>query len=263
MARAARDEVIETARSYLAALVSHDAASARLAPEVRRIDCGRLAASGADALRRILLREPVAATSGERWLVDGGHGVVFYDLEHDPARGAGPRETWLPVYVGERFDVQGGAIREIEVVWWGDAARAPRPERPRRDAPPHEAPPREALLAACRAYLDALVSHDAGAVPLAADAWRIENGRDTGGSGPAIARSLESPVMKAVGGIDDVTWFSEGDQAAAFYTLRIQAGERAGRCRIAERFRVRAGELVEIEAVVSNPVWEQRIGDVG
>jgi hypothetical protein len=258
MALAARNEVVETARSYLAALVSHDAESARLAPEVRRIDCGRVAADGAEALRRILRREPVAATSGERWLVDGEQGVLFYDLEHDPARtggGHGPRETWMPVYVGERFHVRDGSIREIEVVYWGDAARSPRPERPSRAGVSHATPPREALLAACRAYLDALLSHEAGAVPLAADAWRVENGRDTGDSGAAIARSLESAVMKMVAGIDDVAWFAEGDQAAAFYTLRIRAGERSGRCRIAERFRVRAGELVEIEAVVSNLVW--------
>ena len=258
MANAARDEVIESAQSYLAALVSHDAESARLAPDVHRIDNGEPTAAGADALRAILRREPVASTSAKRWLVDGEQGVVVYDLAHDPARRegrSGPADTWMPAYVGERFRVRDGRIHEIEVVYWGDAARKPRPKRPEPSRTPRAETSREALLAACRAYLAALVSHEASAVPLAADAWRVENGADTGATGAAIATSLESPVMKAVAGIEDVSWFAEHDQAASFYTLRVQAGERRGSCRIAERFRVRDGELIEIEAVVSNPVW--------
>lgn len=254
----AREEVVETARSYLRALVSHDAESARLAPGVRRIDNGKPTASGAEALRAILRREPVASTSRERWLVEGEQGVVFYDLEHDPARAkgeSGPADTWMPAYVGERFHVKGGEIQEIEVVWWGDTAKKPRPERPEHTRAAHREAPREAVLAACQAYLEALVSHVASGVPLAADAWRVENGVDTGASGEAIAKSLESPVMKTVAGIEDVSWFAEGEQAAAFYTLRVQAGERRATCRIAERFRVRDGELIEIEAVVSSPLW--------
>jgi hypothetical protein len=258
MASTARDALIETAQSYLAALVSHDAESARLAPGVRRIDNGKPSAAGAEALRAILRREPVGSTSGERWLVDGEQGVVFYDLAHDPARAegrSGPAESWMPVYVGERFQVRGGQIHEIEVVYWGDTARKPRPQRPAPSRAPRAETPRDVLLAACRAYLAALVSHEASRVPLAPDAWRVENGANSGASSAAIASSLESPLMKAVAGIDDVTWFAERDQAASFYTLRVQAGERRGSCRIAERFRVRDGELVEIEAVVSNPVW--------
>ena len=50
MSNAARDAHIETARSYLSALVSHDADSARLTPDVRRINNGKLAVEGADAI---------------------------------------------------------------------------------------------------------------------------------------------------------------------------------------------------------------------
>jgi hypothetical protein len=258
MPPASRDSVIETARSYLAALVSHDAESARLAPSVRRLDQGRVAAEGAEALRAILRREPVAETSGERWIVDGEQGIVFYDLEHDQAAGEGkrgPREKWMPVYVGERFAVRDGAITEIEVVYHGDAGRAPRPERPAPKRKARAATPRERVLAACQAYLDALVRHDASAVPLAADCWRVENGADTGSSGEAIAKGLESPIMQTVAGIDDVRWYVDGAAAAAFFTLRVQAGERRATCRIAERFRVRDGDLIEIESVVSSPEW--------
>ncbi|MEN8159907.1 MAG: hypothetical protein ABFS41_07540 [Myxococcota bacterium] len=253
-----QEAVIETARSYLAALVSHEAESARLAPGVRRLDNGKVAVEGAETLRGILRREPVAETSAERWIVDGTQGIVFYDLEHDAAAAEGkrgPREKWMPVYVGERFEVRDGAITEIEVVYHGDAARAPRPARPAPQRPARAATPRAGVLAACQAYLDALVSHAASAVPLAADCWRVENGADTGSSGEAIAKGLESPVMQTVAGIDDVRWYADGDQAAAFFTLRVQAGERRATCRIAERFRVRDGELIEIESVVSSPEW--------
>ncbi len=255
----ARDAAIETARRYLAALVHHDAASVPLAPEVRRINNGELGAEGADALRAILRREPVAETSAERWLVDGEQAIVFYDLEHDAGAGAGkpgPREKWMPVYVGERFAVRDGRIAEIEVVYFGDAARKPRPERPAPRRTARAATPRPQVVGACQAYLDALVSHDARAVALAADCWRVENGGDTGSSGEAIAKGLESPVMQMVAGVDDVRWYVEGDEAAAFFNLRIQAGERRGSCRIAERFRVRDGELIEIESVVSSPVFD-------
>jgi len=253
-----REARIDPARRYLRALVSHDAASVPLAPGVRRTNNGSLGADGDGAIREILAREPVAETSGERWLVDGEQVVVFYDLAHDAGAAEGrpgPREGWLPVYVGERFAVRGGRIAEIEVVFVADAARKPRPERRPPERPARAPTPRAGVLAACQAYLDALVSHDASGVPLAPDCWRIENGADTGGSGGAIAEGLEAPIMQMVAGVDDVRWYVEGDEAAAFFLLRIQAGERRGTCHIAERFRVRDGELIEIESVVSSPTW--------
>ena len=253
-----RDSVIETAQSYLTALVHHDAGSARLAKEAHRTNNGKRAAEGAEALRAILRREPVAETRAERWIVDGEQALVFYDLEYDAGAGEGkpgPREKWMPVYVGERFEVRGGEITEIEVVHHGDTQRTPRPERPAPGRPARAATPREKVVAACQAYLDALVSHDASAVPLAADCWRVENGADTGASRDAIVKGLESPVMKMVAGIDDLRWYVDGDDAAVLFTLRVQAGERRATCCIAERFRVRDGELIEIESVVSDPEW--------
>ena len=239
-----RSSVIEPARRYLRALVNHDAGSVPFAPDVRRTNNGALGAEGEDSIRAILAREPVAETSAERWLVDGNDAVVFYDLAHDAAAAAGeagPREKWLPVYIGERFTVREGRIAGIEVVFVADAARKPRPERPAPTRPARAPTPRAQVLAACQAYLDALVSHRAGAVPLAPDCWRIENGADTGRSGDAIAQGLESPIMQTVAGVDDVRWYVEGDDAAAFFLLRIQAGERRGTCHIAERYRVRDG----------------------
>jgi hypothetical protein len=258
MPKSDRDAVIETARSYLAALVHHDADRARLARDAHRTNNGKRAAEGAEALRAILRREPVAETSAERWIVDGEQGIVFYDLAYDAGAAEGepgPREKWMPVYVGERFRVQDGEISEIEVVHHGDTQRAPRPVRRASSRPARAATSRENVVAACQAYLDALVRHDASRVPLAADCWRVENGADTGASGDAIAKGLESPIMQMVAGVDDVRWYVDADDAAAFFTLQVKAGERRATCRIAERFRVRDGELIEIESVVSSPEW--------
>ena len=56
-----RTSIVETATTYLDALVSHDSASARLADDVRRIGNGKDVISGADALRAVIEREPVGA----------------------------------------------------------------------------------------------------------------------------------------------------------------------------------------------------------
>jgi hypothetical protein len=79
-------EIIEIANTYLDALVSHEADQALLAADVRRINNGKLSVEGADALRAIIRREPVAAMSEFRWLVDGDQAIAFYDLEADLAR---------------------------------------------------------------------------------------------------------------------------------------------------------------------------------
>jgi hypothetical protein len=243
-------KVIEVATSYLDALLSHDADSVLLAPDARRINNGKLAVEGADALRAIIRREPVAATSAFRWLVDGDQAIAFYDLEADLARvedkPTGPPETWIPAYIGERFQVRENRIQEIEVVYTTGPG-APRPERPQRYPAGSDA--REEVLAAAKAYVGALVSHDGVAVPLADEVWRIENGKVTADGADALRKSLESEIMHTIEGIDEASWFAAKDSAAVFYTLHARVGERDMFMRIAERFRVVDGRLVEIEAV--------------
>ena len=124
-----------------------------------------------------------------------------------------------------------------------------RPDRPVRY--PAGADSTEQVLAAAHAYVAALSSHDASRVPLADRAWRIENGRDAGASGAAIRASLESEVMHAVQSIADEQWFVSGDAAAVFYTLVVGTGGSHVSMRVAERFRIVDGALVEIEAVVA------------
>ena len=233
---------VATATRYLDALVSHDADSVPLADDVRRIDNGKVVVSGADELQAIIRREPAAATHGFRWLTDGDDAVVFYDLDAD----MGDADT-IPAYIGERFTVRDALIREIEVVYTALPGE-PRPPRPDRhpDADPGES---EATLAAAKRYVAALLSHDASDVPAAADVWRIENGHVTADGGDHLRRSLESEIMHTVQAITDERWFVDGADAAVFYDLRAAVGDGAMMVRIAERFRVLAGEIVEIEAV--------------
>ena len=110
---------------------------------------------------------------------------------------------------------------------------------------------RAEVLAAAKAYIAALVSHNAAAVPLSDEVWRIENGKTTGDGADALRKSLESEAMQTVQGVSDERWFASADSAVVFYTLLARAGDRDLFMRIAERFRVVDGRLVEIEAVFS------------
>lgn len=240
---------IETATRYLDALISHDADDVPLADDVRRINNGVLSIEGPDALRAIIRREPAAATSAFRWLLDDDQAIVFYDLDADMKRGEGPvtspPASWIPAYIGERFQVRDGLIEEIEVVY--TAGPRPRPERP--DRYPEAGASTGDGLAACKSYLASLVSHDASDVPLAPAVWRIENGKPSGDGADALRAALESEVMQSIRGTEDERWFVGGDGAAVFYTLRVGNEKNEAQVRIAERFRVVDGGIAEIEAV--------------
>jgi hypothetical protein len=246
--------MIAVADRYLDGLTSRDPSDVPLAPDVTRRDHGRLVADSADAIRAIIEREPVGRITSRRDLVDGDDVVVVYDLDTALDAADGP----LPVYLAERFHVVEGQIIEIEPVYATDDARRPRPDRPARY--PSSTPPRADVIGLSTAYLDALVSHRGSGVPLAPRAWRIENGNNSGDSGPEIAAALELDIMHVVAGIRDVRWFVEADTGIAFYTLLVDptlmpggplGGETATRrIAMAERFRVHEGQVCEIEAVI-------------
>jgi 3'(2'), 5'-bisphosphate nucleotidase len=234
---------VGVADTYLDTLVSRDAEHALLAPSVRRLHNGVVTAEGADAVREIIRHEPVLELGERRWVLDGEHAIAFYDLKANVHA-----DTWIPAYVAERFLVRDGLVHELEPVVAVDLDRNPHPERPAR-YPDGDDPP-ATVLGIARAYLDALATHDASAVPLAAGAYRIENGRSMGDSGSEIRGALERARMSLH--IDGLHWYAEPGRAAAFYTLSIDAREAAPiTCRIGERFRVYDGELVEIEVVYS------------
>jgi hypothetical protein len=120
-----RTGLIETAMTYLDALVSDDAASASRWARSTRSDGSSTA-------------------TPPRWV---------YDLDADLTRATqsatfGPREEWIPSFIAERFTIADGLITEIEVVYAGsepERARPPRPERypriVRSDAPARQALP--------------------------------------------------------------------------------------------------------------------------
>jgi hypothetical protein len=242
-----RTALIAIADSYLDALTSRDPTGVPLAPDVTRSDHGALVASTADAIRAIIEREPVGEITGRRHLVDDDSVVVTYDLDVEEAT----------VYLMERFHIVDGLIRAIEPVYAIDTSKRPRPHRPSRY--PTTAPGRDDVIAVAGQYLDALVSHVGTDVPLAAEAWRIEDGHNSGDRGPAIAAALELDIMTLVAGITDIRWYVEGDTAIAFYTLHVDPGLVSGstaeddaprRVAMAERFRVYQGTVCEIEAVI-------------
>ena len=105
---------------------------------------------------------------------------------------------------------------------------------------------RDQVVEAATAYLDSLVSHDPTGVPLHGDAWRRENGHDTGTGAEAIRDALRSEIMDVVKGYREVRWFVDGVEAVAFYLLEVEGGSEV---LVAERFRVEDGLICEIEAV--------------
>jgi len=262
-----RTEVIQAASSYLDALVSHDAPSVSLADDVRRTGNGRDSVVGADELRAIIEREPVGAIGPRDWVVDGDTATLLYDLDADMTRAtqgdtfAAP-ESWIPAYVAERFTVHDGLITAIDLLYAAASVGTPRPPRPERYPRQRgaSAPSREHVVDIASSYLDALVTHDGSAVPLAPRAWRIENGHNSGDSGPDIASALGADIMHVVTGVRDLEWTVEDDTAIVFYTLDVDLARLPGAAvgapsqpsakRLGERFRVHDGQLAEIEVVI-------------
>jgi hypothetical protein len=238
---------VDVATTYLDALVSRDADQARLAPGIRRINNGEPGAEGADAIREIIRNEPPTVMGDRRWVVEGEHAIAFYDLEAT-VRG----ESW-PAYIAEHFVVRDDLVHELDIVFAADASKRPRPEHPRRY--PDGNDPRDVVLEISRAYIDALTSHDASRVPLADDAYRIENGEFVGTTGAEIRAALEAQGMSVVNRIEDVRWFATTGSAAAFYRLFVDIGDDLQAvCCIGERFRVYREQLAEVEVVISTPV---------
>jgi hypothetical protein len=84
-------------------------------------------------------------------------------------------------------------------------------------------------IAAAEAYVDALVSHDADAVPFAPDCVRIENGVKTGFSGKHLRRSLNrGPQYRIIEDATDRAFAVEGNHVHATLTIvtKVKLGGR-------------------------------------
>ena len=111
---------------------------------------------------------------------------------------------------------------------------------------------RDEVIRVCETYLvHGLVEREPSKVPLAMGARRIEQGEITGQSGPDIAEQLGRKEPRLIESLQNIRWLVDGEEAVAFYELRTTFSRRP--VRIAERFRVRDGEIVEIEAVFFQP----------
>ncbi len=100
-------------------------------------------------------------------------------------------------------------------------------------------------IAAAQAYIDALASHDASAVPFAPGCTRVEVGLRTGFSGKHLRRSLDRGLQYRV--IKSVTapdFTIDGDTVRARFDLSTKptlAGRRVG-AHIDEKFLIPAGD---------------------
>jgi len=80
--------------------------------------------------------------------------------------------------------------------------------------------PEAARIAAAQAYIDALVSHDAAAVPFTEDCVRIEVGIKTGFSGAHLRRSLDrGPQFKLIKAATTPDYTVTGDEVRAVYDI--------------------------------------------
>lgn len=107
--------------------------------------------------------------------------------------------------------------------------------------------PREALA---QAYLDALISHDAGDVRFSPDCTRVEAGIQTGFSGPQLTHDLDTgPQYQLVQRIYDVRMDTVGDIVTARYLLDSGlAGQRLVTVAITETFDIPDGSIHRIVA---------------
>ncbi len=87
-------------------------------------------------------------------------------------------------------------------------------------------------IAAAQAYIDALVSHDASAVPFAPECTRIEVGVKTGFSGNHLRRSLNrGPQFRLIESVSVPEFTVEGDTVRARFDLVTKpslGGRRVG-----------------------------------
>ena len=113
----------------------------------------------------------------------------------------------------------------------------------------------ECLVATADTYLDALVSHDASAVRLAPGVRRTENASVTGSSAAEIRRALEPPsLVQLVLGKRDVRYTVDVERGEVVATYLLDTGIpprfNLVTSYVMERFRIEAGLITEIEAVI-------------
>ncbi|MGH3636676.1 hypothetical protein [Mycobacterium sp.] len=94
-------------------------------------------------------------------------------------------------------------------------------------------------IAAARAYIDALVSHDGDSVPFAPDCVRVEQGVRTGFSGNHLRRSLNRGLQyRIIAATTTPEYTVSGDEIRAVYNVMTKPslGGRQVAARVDETF---------------------------
>ncbi|WP_067711383.1 hypothetical protein [Nocardia yamanashiensis] len=140
-------------------------------------------------------------------------------------------------------------IEQAVIVAAASAAAIGLGSAPASAAPTPADTPRTAIA---RAYIDALVTHDASAVPFAPGATRVEAGLKTGYSGPQLAYDLEHGIQyRVIQTIRDLQMSESGDLVSTRYLLDSGiAGVKLMTVEITETFVVRDGLIQTIEATI-------------
>lgn len=269
---------IATANTYLRSLVTHDTSDLQVADNVVRTEEGNVTANGAEEICKgnqgpVTVEDAVVSMREIRWVVsDGDETIAFYLLDSPTS----------PTYIAERFQVDNGLIQHIEAIFYIDIpgyAAGPEsvesrpggvserlfdsddgpagffaPANHQGDVAEPSPALRTTVQAAAQAYLNALVTHHAGAVPLATNARRIENRRVHGANAAQIRAEIQSSANK-VTGLSDVRIWIEGDQAIAMYRIVTTQVDRAGlggQVWGATRFSVDNGRIAQIESICSS-----------
>jgi len=107
--------------------------------------------------------------------------------------------------------------------------------------------------AMARAYIDALVDHDASAVLFTPGATRVEAGLRTGINGPQLTNDLNHGIQyRVIQGVRDLTMTESGDTVHTRYLLDAGiAGQRLMTVEIVETFDFEDGAIDRIVATIS------------
>ncbi|EME19257.1 hypothetical protein [Rhodococcus triatomae] len=107
--------------------------------------------------------------------------------------------------------------------------------------------------AIARAYIDALVTHDASAVSFAEDATRVEAGLKTGFNGAQLRWDLDhGPQYRVIQGIRELELSEQGNEVAARFLLDAGFGStRLLTVEIAETFTIEDGAIRTIVAHIT------------
>ncbi|MBA3661130.1 MAG: hypothetical protein H0W64_05360 [Gammaproteobacteria bacterium] len=131
---ASRQCMIAVGKTYLNALVTHDAAFVPLAEDVKRWQNGVKTAANARDLRMSIDTDFAIKTIKQirdvRWIIDGNQAIAFYLLDTSIPYAKIHAST---TRIAERFLITDGLIKEIEVIFCNSPSF--RPEG--REVKPH------------------------------------------------------------------------------------------------------------------------------